>query len=189
MATILELARHADVTPETVLRVILREPASEIAKRRVAAAVAELGPPDYPRPQGNIDVLPAEREPARDGLPVQAEPAPEALDDAVLARVRELVEPAAGEVVQLRSLFGELVAGMDAARRERVEDLELVTELVIEGWRGVDSRLTKIEATLARLEESQAAGGQQRPFGVEDGIKQPFSAPSSNRPVREASET
>jgi hypothetical protein len=182
MPTILELAQHADLPAETVLRVILREPTSEVAQRRVAEAVAALGPPDYPRPNGNVEVLPDEREPQPD-LPVPASSSAPSLDEAVLAQVQNLVEPAAEQVIQLEALFHEVVRRLKAERRERVEDLELMTELMTEGWRNVDRRLGRIEKIMARLEEAQATQSGGRPRTVvrlEDWVKQPFGETESS---------
>ena len=157
MPTILELAQHAELPAETVLRVILREPTSEAAQRAVAQAVAELGPPDYPRPNGYVEVLPDDRENSQTELAVP-EPAPApALDEAVLAEVRNVVTPATEQVTQLRALLGEFVHRLKAERRERVEDLELMTELMMEGWKNVDRRLGRIEKVVARIEEARSA--------------------------------
>jgi hypothetical protein len=185
MPTILELAQHADLPAETVLRVILREPTSESAKRAVAAAVAELGPPDYPRPNGNVEVLPSEPEHEESTELEVAESAtslPEpALDEAVLAEVRNLVNPAAEQVLQLRALFEEFIRRLGAERRERVEDLELMTELMIEGWKNVDRRLGRIEKIVGRLGDEQSAppARERAPSVVrlEDWVKQPFGEP------------
>lgn len=184
MPTILELAQHAELPAETVLRVILREPTSETAKRAVDQAVAELGPPDYPRPNGRIEVLPDERE-ATAELPVPApEPEP-ALDEAVLAEVRNVVRPAADQLGQLRGLLAEFVHRLQAERRERVEDLELMTELMTEGWKNVDRRLGRIEKTLARLEEVQssasATGRPRTVVRLEDWVRQPFGEPAPDQ--------
>jgi hypothetical protein len=179
MPTILELAQHAELPAETVLRVILREPTSEAAKRAVDQAVAELGPPDYPRPNGRIEVLPDERE-ATGELPVRATQPEPALDEAVLAEVRNVVKPAADQLGQLRGLLAEFVHRLQTERRERVEDLELMTELMTEGWKNVDRRLGRIEKTLARLEEAQAASATGRARTVvrlEDWVRQPFGEP------------
>jgi hypothetical protein len=176
MPTILELAQHAELPAETVLRVILREPTSEAAQRAVAQAVAELGPPDYPRPNGYVEVLPDDRENSHAELAVP-EPAPApALDEAVLAEVRNVVTPATEQVSQLRALLGEFVHRLKAERRERVEDLELMTELMMEGWKNVDRRLGRIEKVVARIEEARSAPAA-RPRTVvrlEDWVRQPF---------------
>jgi hypothetical protein len=132
MATIPELAAHADLPVETVLRVLLREPASEWARTQVAAAVAELGLPDYPRPDGHVEVLPAEPEarPEQPALPTTT---------------------GADAAVELRSLFEELVRRLDRDRRERIDDLVLTTDLITEGWRTVDRRLGRLEKMIERL--------------------------------------
>jgi hypothetical protein len=44
---------------------------------------------------------------------------------------------------------------VDSERRERVEDIALLTELITTGWRGVDRRLARLEGMIARLEERQ----------------------------------
>ena len=83
-------------------------------------------------------------------------PAP-ALDEAVLAEVRSVVTPATEQVSQLRLLLAEFVQRLKAERRERVEDLELMTELMTEGWKNVDRRLGRIEKVVSRLEEAQSS--------------------------------
>jgi hypothetical protein len=135
MATILELAAHAEVTSETVLRVLLREPTSEEARRRVAAAVEELGLPDYPRPDGHIEVLPANGELAA---------LPEALPAVAPAHGADLA-------LELRSLFRDVLDRLEHDRRERIDDLALTTDLVTEGWRTVDRRLGRLEKIVERL--------------------------------------
>ena len=185
MPTILELAQHAELPAETVLRVILREPTSEAAQRAVAQAVVELGPPDYPRPNGYVEVLPDDREQNSHAELAVPEPAPApALDEAVLAEVRNVVTPATEQVSQLRALLGEFVHRLKAERRERVEDLELMSELMMEGWKNVDRRLGRIEKVVARLEEAQSAPAA-RPRTVvrlEDWVRQPFGeAPPDQR--------
>jgi hypothetical protein len=183
MPTILELAQHADLPAETVLRVILREPTSESAKRAVAAAVAELGPPDYPRPNGNVEVVPDEPESTELAVSTPAPAPPPALDEAMLDEVRNLVNPATEQVVQLRALFQEFIRRLGAERRERVEDLELMTELMIEGWKNVDRRLGRIEKIVGRLGEAQTpsstAGKARSVVRLEDWVKQPFGETGS----------
>ncbi len=135
MTTVLELATHADLPVETVLRVLLREPTNEAAQRKVAEAVAVLGLPDYPRPNGHVDVVPLE-EPARD-------PSVELATAASAAH--ELV-------AELRSMFAEVLDRLDRERRERIDDVGLTTELITEGWRTVDRRLGRLEKIVERLD-------------------------------------
>jgi hypothetical protein len=150
MATILELANHAGLSSETVLRVILREPVNEDARRRVAAAVEALGPPDYPRPDGSIEVLPA------DSSGTALSPATQ-----VPAREEEMLpERLRAELGEFREACERIVSELRAQRRERIEDLELVTDLLTAGWRGVDRRLGRLEKVIARIDETQRTSGQ-----------------------------
>jgi hypothetical protein len=48
MATILELARHADVPAESVIRVVSGESVGSQVMARVQEAIEALGPPPYP---------------------------------------------------------------------------------------------------------------------------------------------
>ncbi|MGH2996714.1 MAG: LacI family DNA-binding transcriptional regulator, partial [Gaiellaceae bacterium] len=57
MASILDIARHAGVSAENVLRVVNGEPVSEDIAQRVQAAIDAIGPPPYPR--AGVEVLPA----------------------------------------------------------------------------------------------------------------------------------
>jgi hypothetical protein len=130
MTTVLELAAHAQLPVETVLRVLLREPVNEAAAQRVAEAIAELGPPD-----GHVDVVEDEEAPA----------------ELVLHEQRPV--PAAGqELVQLRDVFQDLMGRLDRERRERIDDVALTTDLITEGWRTVDRRLGRLEKIIERLD-------------------------------------
>jgi hypothetical protein len=136
MTTVLELAAHAGLPVETVLRVLLREPTSEAARRAVQLAVEELGLPDYPRPDDHVEVLPA-----------------------VLST--EDVPPAAGGssqlelVAELRTVLHEVALKFERERRERVNDLDLTTSLITEGWRNVDRRLGRLEKMIERLDRRE----------------------------------
>jgi hypothetical protein len=135
MTTVLELAAHAQLPVETVLRVLLREPVNEAAAQKVAEAVDELGLPDYPRPDGHVDVV-----------------AEEAPGELVLHEQRPV--PAAGQelAVELRDVFQDLMGRLDRERRERIDDVALTTDLITEGWRTVDRRLGRLEKIIERLD-------------------------------------
>jgi hypothetical protein len=138
MTTVLELAAHAQLPVETVLRVLLREPVNEAAAQRVGEAVAELGLPDYPRPDGHVDVVAEEEAPG----------------ELVLHEQRPV--PAAGqELVELRDVFQDLVGRLDRERRERIDDVALTTDLITEGWRTVDRRLGRLEKIIERLDRHE----------------------------------
>jgi hypothetical protein len=138
VATILELAAYADLPAETVLRVLLRKPTNESAEKRVAAAVEALGLPDYPRPDGHVEVLPADVETPATAMVPARQDVPALTDGHELA-------------TDLRSLFEVLLERLDRNRRERVDDLALTVDLTTESWRMVDRRLGRLEKILERL--------------------------------------
>lgn len=173
MATILELANFAGVSAENVLRAIHDEPVSEEVAARVAGAIEALGPPPSARP--TPEVLPAETngtalERKHEELLERFAAAaaeleaglPQGVGSVVYEALRVEVRPVAQEVAELGSLFERMVSrlehvGGDLAteRRERIEDVALLAELITTGWRTVDRRLGRIEQMIARMEESQ----------------------------------
>ena len=146
MSYVLQIAARADLPVETVLRVMLRQPTNEAAQKKVAEAVAQLGPPEYPRPDGHIEVLPAvgsELEPTFS--PVTDEPEPS--------------DPAQHLVAELRGALQEVIGRLERERRERIDDLALSTDLFIEGWRSVDRRLGRLEQMIERIDQRQQYNG------------------------------
>lgn len=173
MATIIELSRFANVSPENVLRVVHGEPVSEEVAARVREAIDALGAPPYPRP--SVEVLPAEQLPQPDlsqdelierfaAAAAELEATlPQGVSSVVYEALRVEVRPVAEHVAEMGSLFERMLrrlerVGMDVdgERRERVEDVALLTELITSGWRGVDRRLARLENMIARLEERQS---------------------------------
>jgi hypothetical protein len=157
MTTVLELAAHAQLPVETVLRVLLREPVNEAAAKKVAEAVDELGLPDYPRPDGHVDVVAEEATPGELVLHEQR-PVP--------AAEQELA-------VELRDVFRDLMGRLDRERRERIDDVALTTDLITEGWRTVDRRLGRLEKIIERLDryeyfESGKADGKAEVRRLDD---------------------
>jgi hypothetical protein len=62
-------------------------------------------------------------------------------------------------LVELSSVLGELAEAVrdlrretDAERRERVDDLAVLIDLITTGWQGLDNRLGRIERQVSRLE-------------------------------------
>jgi hypothetical protein len=80
---------------------------------------------------------------------------------AVRDGLRTEVLPVARHIAEIRGLLNQAIRRLErlegdmlAERHARVDDLALLVDLVTSGWRGVDSRL-------ARLEEGQAEGAAQ----------------------------
>ena len=86
---------------------------------------------------------------------------PERLGSAIEQGMHAEVLPVARQIAEVRGLTGQLVRRLDglqaeiaAERRERLEDLGLIVELISSGWRGVERRLDRSERILDRMERS-----------------------------------
>ena len=180
MATILELAAYADVSAENVLRVVHGEPVSEEIERRVYEAIDALGVPAYPR---QIEILPAIPPAAgsdellkrfQDTATELESTLPEGVGSVVYEALRVEVRPVAQHVAELGALFERLLARLDEVstsvedeRRDRLQDVALLTELVTTGWRSVDRRLARLEKIVGRIETGQQ-GRRDRLYRVDD---------------------
>lgn len=145
MTYVLQLAAHADLPVQTVLRVLLRQPTNEAAQRKVAEAVALIGLPDYPRPDGHVEVLPA--------MGAALEPAPAQADTPELEV--ESADLTQELVTEFRGAVQQLLGRLDRERRERIDDFSLSTDLFIEGWQSVDRRLGRLEKMIERIDQRQ----------------------------------
>ena len=145
MTYVLQLAAHADLPVQTVLRVLLRQPTSEAAQRKVAEAVEQIGLPDYPRPDGHVEVLPAM------GAALEPATPPAGTPEAELASP----DPSQELVAELRGALEQMLGRLDRERRERIDDLALSTDLFIEGWQSVDRRLGRLEKMIERIDQRQ----------------------------------
>ena len=77
---------------------------------------------------------------------------PAHVGDAVRDGLRAEVLPVARHIAEIRGLFNQAIRRLErlegdllAERKARVDDLELLVELVSSGWRGVDARLARLE--------------------------------------------
>jgi hypothetical protein len=182
VATILELAAYADVSAENVLRVVHREPVSEDVERRVQEAIDMLGAPPLPR---QIEVLPALQPhvPSTEELldRFQATAAelgaglPEGVGSVVYETLRAEVHPVAQQVAELGALFERMLArfeevstSVEDERRDRLQDVALLTDLITSGWRSVDRRLARLEQVVARIEAGRKGRREARLYRLDD---------------------
>ena len=186
VATILELADYADVSAENVLRVVHREPVSEEVERRVYEAIDALGVPPYPR---QVKVLPALPPGASSdellerfqATAAELEAAvPEGVSSIVYEALRVEVRPVAQHVAEFGALFERMLARLEAVstsvddeRRDRLEDVALLTELVTSGWRSVDRRLARLEKIVARIEAGRNGLRESRLYRLDDAAGSP----------------
>jgi hypothetical protein len=181
VATILELAAHADVSAENVLRVVHGEPVSEEVELRVHEAIEALGDPPYPL---SVEVLPAlpegpEREEILERFRATAAELettlPQGVGSVVYEALRVEVRPVAQHVAELGALFERMLArledvsaGVQDERRDRLDDVALLTELVTNGWRSVDRRLARLEQIVARIEAGRNGRREARIYRLDD---------------------
>jgi hypothetical protein len=181
VATILELADYADVSAENVLRVVHGEPVSEDVERRVQDAIDAIGSPPYP---ARVEVLPAIPPGAStDELleRLQATAAeleaslPEGVGSVVYEALRVEVRPVAQHVAELGALFERMPTRLEQVstsvedeRRDRLQDVALLTELVTSGWRSVDRRLARLEQIVSRIEAGRNGRREARLYRLDD---------------------
>ena len=85
-------------------------------------------------------------------------------------------------LAQLSSVLSELAQAVrdlrretDAERRERVDDLAVLIDLISTGWQGLDARLGRIEKQVARIDASRHPSAVPLPA--------PIPAPAAPPPI------
>jgi hypothetical protein len=180
VTTILELAAYADVSAENVLRVVHGEPVSDDVERRVYDAIEALGAPPSPR---QVEVLPAIApgtgtdellERVRLASAELEAPLPEEFGSAVSEAFRLEVRPVAQHVAELGALFErmlvrieEVATSIEDERRDRLQDVALLTQLVTSGWRSVDRRLARLEELASLLAPAQDSGPEAKLYRLD----------------------
>jgi hypothetical protein len=174
VTTILELAQHAEVSAENVLRVINGEPVSSAVAQRVRRAIDELGPP-YPEASLRPGEVQATLDRTRQQLmETFAETAaelearlPEGVGSVVYEALRVEVRPVTTQLVQMVKLVEALLEHVrqtemeiQRERKERLDDVALMTELITTGWRTVDRRLGGVERMLEDLRGAKGSDQQ-----------------------------
>jgi hypothetical protein len=87
-----------------------------------------------------------------------------ALEDTLPAKVGEAVrneaQPVGRNLAEIRGLMNQVIRRLEriegdllAERNARVDDLALLVDLVSSGWKGVDTRLARLEAVMSKLEQ------------------------------------
>ena len=133
--------------------------ALERARRRLAEAREERPPradlaAALDRAEGALDAL------ARTAAALETT-VPQRLGAALEDGMRAEVVPVARSLAEVRGLTAQVARRLEAIqaeaaaeRRERLEDLGLLVDLVASGWRGVERRLDRAERVLDRIERA-----------------------------------
>jgi hypothetical protein len=179
MASILEIARLANVSADNVLRVVNGEPVNSDVASKVASAIAVVGPP--PSARSRAEIAAVEKTSAMEGkdlvsrvdqMAAELETRlPQDLSSIVYEALRVEVQPVSRHVAELDALYKLISARLEdiqvaiaRERNERLEDVALLSQLVSEGWRSADRRLARLESMLTRLED--AIAGDRDPLEV-----------------------
>ena len=80
---------------------------------------------------------------------------PEAVGSAVRQGVREEALPVARQLAEVRGLMNQMIRRLErlegdagADRTARVDDLGVLVDLIVSGWKGVETRLARLEERL-----------------------------------------
>lgn len=128
--TISEIARRAEVAPESVVRTLRGEPVSEASARQVVAVLQEI---ENERP-GSLARLVQLRNPSVE---------PEASTE---LEIESPMTPAG----VIRSELEELESTMRGHQADRVQDISVMVDLLRTRWRAADARLARIERLASR---------------------------------------
>jgi hypothetical protein len=119
----------------------------EAASGRVEPAQVDAA---FERARDQVEALAAAAAELESTLPAR-------VGDAVQDGLRAQVLPVARHLAEVRGLMNQLLRRLErvegdllAERHARVDDLALLVDLVSSGWRGVDQRLARIEASIAK---------------------------------------
>lgn len=94
---------------------------------------------------------------------------PDRVGEAVREGLRQETLPVARQLAETRGLAAQTIRRLEgiehdllAERSARIDDLALLVDLVVSGWKGIDDRLARIDAALAtagvRTSASAASG-------------------------------
>jgi len=99
----------------------------------------------------------------------------ETLSAQVEDAVRDQAQPVARNLAEVRGLMNQIIRRLEGLegdmlgeRQGRVDDLELLVDLVSSGWKAVDFRLARVEAVIGRLEHGIQERGGAIVYRMED---------------------
>jgi hypothetical protein len=180
MSILVEIAQKANVSVEGVVRVLTREPVSDAIKQQVLAALDDLTPAqtrvlqrfalaalheELPRGSSSAEVVEPVRAPDEPRALLGPGDEPGDVPGEQLAGSRPdatALEPLRGVLTELAEAVRDLRAETIVERRERVDDLAAVIDLISSGWQGIERRLGRIEQHLGQLEAARRQTPEQR---------------------------
>jgi hypothetical protein len=141
--------------------------AVERARKRLAALQA--GRPDDAALQVALDRAREQMESLAQTAAELEATLPDRVSNALHDSLRAEVLPVARHLAEVRGLSGQTIrrlerlqTDVESERKARVEDLDLLVDLIASGWRGVERRLDRMERIVDRLERAL----EDKPAGV-----------------------
>jgi ABC-type transporter Mla subunit MlaD len=124
---------------------------------------------------GALEALLARAREQVDALAAAASALEETLPSRVEDAIRDQAQPVARNLAEVRGLMNQTIRRLErleadllGERQARVDDLELLVELVSSGWMTVDARLGRVEAAIGRLEQGIQGRGGAIVYRMED---------------------
>ena len=137
-----------------------------VRKRLAQAASGRPAPQDVEavleRARGQVEALAARAAELQGALPAQ-------MAEAVREGMRAEALPVARQLAEVRGLTQQVIRRLEsletdvtAERFARVDDLGLLVDLVVSGWRATEERLTRIEEAIRAREATVHQLGERR---------------------------
>jgi hypothetical protein len=105
---------------------------------------------------------------------------------AVLRAEVQSLDPLRSVLTELGEAIRDLRRETDAERRERVDDLSVVIDLISTGWQGIERRLGRIEQHLGQLETGRRQPPEPRGFVQRPPAPEPAPVAALPQPKAEA---
>ena len=100
---------------------------------------------------------------------------PESVGAAIREGVRDEALPVARQLAEVRGLMNQVLRRLErlegdglAERNARVDDLGVLVDLIVAGWKGVEARLGRIEERLGTLDDRLQSGGGAVVYRIEE---------------------
>ncbi|HEX7144912.1 MAG TPA: hypothetical protein VF225_06345 [Gaiellaceae bacterium] len=110
-----------------------------------------------------------------DSLAAAATALEETLPACVGEAVRNEAQPVGRNLAEIRGLMNQVLRRLErieadqlGERNARVDDLALLVDLVSSGWKGVDTRLARMESVISRLEQGMQENRGAVVYRMED---------------------
>jgi hypothetical protein len=110
-----------------------------------------------------------------DSLAAAATALEETLPERVGEAVRNEAQPVGRNLAEIRGLMNQVLRRLErladdqlGERNARVDDLALLVDLVSSGWKGVDTRLARMESVISRLEQGMQENRGAVVYRMED---------------------